>query len=111
MLFVCFPQLGKPRRGCGGHCVNGMVGVERWVLTLKCDLKRRILELMEASGSRPRSGLTSPTRYGDSAFNYAILDRSAGRCADTIRRIMRSHETEVMRLLGEIEALVDEVEQ
>lgn len=45
MLFVCFPQLGKPRRGCGGHYVNGMVGVERWVLTLKCKQKRRISEL------------------------------------------------------------------
>ena len=45
MLFVCFPQLGKPRRGCGGHYANGMVGVERGMLALKCDLKRRISEL------------------------------------------------------------------
>lgn len=39
-----------------------------------------------------------------------MIDRSVGRYADTIRRIMRSHKTEVMRLLGEIEVLVGEVE-
>jgi hypothetical protein len=42
MLFISFPQLGAHVEIEVGTDANGMVGVERGMLALKCDQKRRI---------------------------------------------------------------------